>query len=105
MSELTEQAVRDALRGVIDPELGANLVDLGMVRQIDIADGQVTVHLVLTAPGCPLAGWIVQGVRQAVGALPGVEGVEVKLLDEPWQPSDAEEWDDWLRGAIFGRRW
>jgi metal-sulfur cluster biosynthetic enzyme len=105
MSEINEQAVRDALRGVIDPELGNNLVDLGMVRGIDIADEQVTVQLVLTAPGCPLAGWIVAQTRQAVGALPGVKQVEVALLDEPWQPPGADDWPDWVDGAIFGRRW
>ena len=103
MSALTEQAVREALRGVIDPELGANVVELGMVKQIEIADGQVNVQLVLTAPGCPLAGWIVMQAQRAVGALPGVAGVQVNLLDEPWQPPGAaEDWQSWLSGA-WGR--
>lgn len=103
MSELTESAVRDALRTVIDPELGANVVDLGMVRQVEIADGQVTVHLVLTAPGCPLAGLIAWQAQRAVAALPGVTGVQVDFLDEPWQPPGAaEDWQSWLSGA-WGR--
>lgn len=84
----TEQEVRAALSEVVDPELGASLIDLNMVRRIEITDGQVTVHLVLTVPGCPLVWWIGQSVREAVSALPGVERVEVKLLDEPWQPPD-----------------
>ena len=104
MSELTEAMVRDALRGVIDPELGANVVDLGMVKQIKIADGQVGVQLVLTAPDCPLAGWIVMQAQRAVGALPGVAGVQVNLLDEPWQPlGAAEDWQSWVNSAL-GRR-
>lgn len=103
MSELTEEAVRAALRGVIDPELGANVVDLGMVKEVAIADGQVTVKLVLTAPGCPLAGWIVLQAQRAVAALPGVAGVQVNLLDEPWQPPGAaEDWQSWLSG-LWGR--
>ncbi len=105
MSELDEQAVRDVLRGVIDPELGENLVDLGMVRQIDIAGGYVTVHLVLTAPGCPLAGWIAESVRQAISHLPGVEDVNVVFLDEPWRPPGADDWQDWVSGAVSGRPW
>lgn len=104
MSELTEEAVRAALRGVIDPELGANVVDLGMVKQINILGDLVTVGLVLTAPGCPLAGWIVLQAQRAVAALPGVAGVQVNLLDEPWQPPGAaEDWQSWLSGA-WGQR-
>jgi serine O-acetyltransferase len=100
MSQLDEQAVRAALRGVIDPELGMNLVDLGMVKQIAIAGGQVTVQLVLTAPGCPLADWIVYQARQAVAALPGVHSADVALLDEPWQPSENFDWDYWVEQAL-----
>ncbi len=100
MSELTQEAVRDALRRVLDPELGENLVDLGMVRQIDIADGQVTVSLVLTVPGCPLVGWIADEVQQAVGSLPGVKRVEVRLLDEPWQPPERDDWLNWFERML-----
>jgi metal-sulfur cluster biosynthetic enzyme len=97
VSELTKEAVREALRSVIDPELGANVVDLGMIKQIEIVDGRVTVQLVLTAPGCPLAGLIAWQAQQAVSALPGVAGVRVEFLDEPWQPPGAaEDWRSWL---------
>ena len=77
MAELTEQAVRDALRAVIDPELGDNVVDLGMVKQIGIIGDLVSVGLVLTTPDCPLAGWIVMQARRAIDALPGVADVQV----------------------------
>ncbi|MDR7520555.1 MAG: metal-sulfur cluster assembly factor [Armatimonadota bacterium] len=85
---LSEPLIREAPRAVIDPELGWSIVDLNMVRRIDVADRRVTVHLVLTIPGCPLVGWIVQSARQVIASLPGVEHVEVVLLDEPWQPPD-----------------
>lgn len=88
MSHISEQAVRDALRGVMDPELGMSVVDLNMVREINITNGQVEVQLVLTVPGCPLAFWIVEQARQAVSAVPGVEEAHVVLLDEPWQPPE-----------------
>ncbi len=104
MNELTEEVVREALRGVVDPELGANVVDLGMVREVEIADGQVTVKLVLTAPGCPLAGLIAWQAQRAVAALPGVTGVQVEFLDEPWRPPGAtDDWQSWLSG-LWDRR-
>ena len=87
MGELSEALVREALRDVIDPELGVNVVDLGMVRQIKIANGQVDVQLVLTASFCPLAGTIVEQARRIVAALSGVTEVKVTLLDEPWTPA------------------
>ena len=63
------------LRGVIDPELGANIVELGMVRDIAIDGGTVVVTIALTTAGCPLRGQIQKDVRARVGSLPGVERV------------------------------
>ena len=100
MAELTEGAVRDVLRVVIDPELGANVVDLGMVRRIDIMGDLVTVGLVLTTPDCPLAGWIVMQARRVVGSLPGVAGVRVDVLDELWEPpGGSDDWESWVNTA------
>lgn len=93
---LDEAMVRDALREIIDPELRANIVDLGFVRSIAVEDGKVGIELVLTVPGCPLSGWIVGQVRRAVEALPGVERVEVRLLDQPWTTDDID-WAAWVR--------
>ncbi len=98
MNALSEQSVGQALGSVIDPELGASLIDLNVVRRISVDDGSVSIELVLTAPGCPLAGWIVEQVREAVGALPGAQSVDVTLLDEPWQPP-GDEWQTWLDAA------
>jgi ATP-binding protein involved in chromosome partitioning len=75
---LDEQAVRAAMRAVIDPELGDDLVDLGMYRGAEIAaDGTVTVQVALTTAGCPLRAQIQRDVDKRVGSLPGVTAVKV----------------------------
>jgi ATP-binding protein involved in chromosome partitioning len=76
----TEEDVRGTLRGVIDPELGANIVDLGMVNAIDVADdGFVLVTVALTISGCPLRVQIRDDVESKVRGLSGVTGVTVKF--------------------------
>ena len=70
--------MRDALRGVVDPELGDNIVDLGMVDHVQIgAGGTVTVRVALTTPSCPLRGQIKAEVMARAGALAGVSAVDV----------------------------
>lgn len=78
-SRPSEQSVRDALRGVVDPELRDNIVELGMVAGVELlADGAVVVHVALTTPSCPLRGQIGAEVAARVGALEGVSSVEVR---------------------------
>ncbi len=98
----TEQDVITALTDVVDPELGSSIVELGMVRSLQVHDGQVEIELVLTTPGCPLADWIVGRAHQAVITMPGVERVDIKVLDEPWQPPDTDDWGDWIQRALRG---
>ena len=87
MTELTAERVRDALRGVLDPELGASIVELGLVYDVQIVGATVFVTMTLTTPLCPMNEMIPDAVRQAVGALPGVGGVEVELVWTPaWEP-------------------
>jgi len=77
-STTTEDAVRGALCGVIDPELGDNVVDLGMVRRVEVGDdGQVDVTIALTTAGCPLRAQLMKDVKLRVGGIPGVEDVRV----------------------------
>jgi ATP-binding protein involved in chromosome partitioning len=77
----------ELLRGVIDPELGSDIVDLGMVRHIDVGDdGRVTVTIALTTAGCPLRGQIQKDVRARVESLPGVTAVKLE-----WSELTAEE--------------
>ena len=84
---LTEQTILEALRPVMDPEIGMSVVDLGMIREIAITGDTVEIKMVLTAPFCPLAGLITEQVRQAAAHVPGVKEAKVTLLDEPWDPS------------------
>lgn len=76
---VTESLVKDALRTVRDPELGYNIVDLHMVRNVGVSDGQVDVDVALTVQGCPLHQRIRDDVTQAVRGLDGVVGVNVNL--------------------------
>lgn len=98
MNNLNEDVIREALRDVIDPELGASVIDLNMIRKVEISKSKVSIDLVLTAPGCPLSGYITEQIRNLVGTIPGVEQVEVKLLDEPWEPND--DWKSWLNNGM-----
>jgi Mrp family chromosome partitioning ATPase len=78
---IAESAVRKALEGVMDPELHKSLIELGMIRQVEIIEGQVGITVALTTLACPLKDQIVGDVEAAVGALEGVEGVEVDLTE------------------------
>jgi metal-sulfur cluster biosynthetic enzyme len=86
-TNVTEAAVTERLRQIDDPELGLNLVDLGLIYGIEIADGAVTIRMTLTTPGCPLHETILPAVEQLVGTLAGVRDVRVDLVwDPPWTP-------------------
>jgi len=84
----TEEKVREALCSVDDPEVGMNVVDLGLVYRIDIATDLVRVELTMTTPACPMGDLITDNARKAVAAaLPQNVGVEVVLVWEPpWTP-------------------
>jgi metal-sulfur cluster biosynthetic enzyme len=84
---LTQQEILEALRPVIDPEIGMSVVDLGMIREITIEGNAVEIKMVLTTPFCPLAGMITGQVQQAAAAVEGIEEAKVTLLDEPWNPA------------------
>ena len=77
----TANAIREALKGVKDPELGRSLIDLNMVKDVQVNGGIASVTLALTTMACPLKDRIVADVRQAVGAVPGVSEVNVNLVE------------------------
>ena len=84
---ITEKEVRDALKGVKDPELGLDLVVLGLVYDIEVADDDVKATISLTSPLCPVAGQIVEDAKQAIEAVEGVKSAAVELtFDPPWTP-------------------
>lgn len=87
-----KEKVRESLKGVIDPELDINIVDLGLVYEIEVDDDSVYILMTLTTPGCPLHGVFDEMVRQEVGALEGINEVEVELTFEPrWSPEKMSE--------------
>lgn len=76
---LTEDGVRDALRAVIDPELGDNVVDLGMVRSVSVSGEVASVEIALTVASCPLRSQIEHDVRGRLASLPGVGAVDLTV--------------------------
>lgn len=83
----SRQHVLDALREVIDPELGHNIVDLGLIYGLEVQDGVIKVTMTMTTPGCPAQDYILSGVHQCCGRLPGVADVRIDVVwDPPWSP-------------------
>jgi metal-sulfur cluster biosynthetic enzyme len=89
----TEDEVKNNLKNVYDPEIGVNIVDLGLVYDTDVAEnGDVLVTMTLTSLGCPLGPVIVQEVQGALRDLPGINDVDVKLVwSPPWSPDMMSE--------------
>lgn len=84
---VTEEEVREQLKEVIDPELDINIVDLGLIYEIDVDDDSAYILMTLTTPGCPLHGVFDEMVRQEVGGLEGLNEIDVELTFEPrWSP-------------------
>ena len=83
----TKDDVIDALREVEDPELGMDIVELGLMYDVEVEGPKVKVTHSLTSMGCPAGPMIQEGIHDAVAALPGVEDVEVELTwSPPWGP-------------------
>jgi FeS assembly SUF system protein len=89
----------EALKTVYDPEIPADIYELGLIYRVDIDDSRfVKIDMTLTAPGCPVAGDMPIWVENAVSAVPGVAGVEVQLVfDPPW---DQGRMSDEARAAL-----
>ena len=86
MTRPNETAVWEALAGVTDPELPVSLVDMGMIYAVDVDDdGRVRIDLTFTSIGCPGMDMILEDVRAAVEAIPGVTGVRIEVVwSPPW---------------------
>lgn len=83
----TEKEIREALKGVKDPELGLDLVVLGLIYDIEVEGDHVDAVISLTSPMCPVAGEIVENVKQTIEGVDGVESADVELtFDPPWTP-------------------
>lgn len=84
--------IRESLREVYDPELGVNIVDLGLIYDIREEDDRVYVQMTLTTPGCPMHDTIVGGVRWVLNDQLGITDLEVDIVWEPrWSPEQMSE--------------
>ncbi|HEX2765857.1 MAG TPA: metal-sulfur cluster assembly factor [Candidatus Limnocylindria bacterium] len=86
-AEVAPEALTDALREVIDPELGVNIVDLGLVYDASVTDGVARILITTTTPACPLGPYISDGIRWSLLRLHGVLDTRVEVTYDPlWSP-------------------
>jgi metal-sulfur cluster biosynthetic enzyme len=94
---VTEDSAREALKQVIDPELFINIIDLGLVYLVTVADTEdgkqnVSVEMTMTSPACPAGPQLLQQSKNVLGQLEGVGDVEIKLvMTPPWTPDRMTE--------------
>jgi metal-sulfur cluster biosynthetic enzyme len=94
---IVEEVVREELKKVIDPELFVNIVDLGLIYNVDIADADegkknIKIDMTMTSPMCPAGPQLIANSKQVLGQLPEVGAVEIKIvLDPPWTPDKMTE--------------
>jgi len=88
----TKEEVYEALQTCYDPEIPVNIVELGLVYDVQVDGQKVAVKMTLTAPGCGMGGMIASQAREKILDLPGVEDAVVELVwDPPWDPSKMSE--------------
>ncbi len=89
---VTREQVYETLHNCYDPEIPINIVDLGLVYDVQVEDDNVNVVMTLTAQGCPAHGFISDEVRARVSSIPGVKSAHVQVVWEPpWDPSRMSE--------------
>jgi metal-sulfur cluster biosynthetic enzyme len=100
-SGLTPDSIRKALRAVKDPELNLNIIDIGLVYDVELSEGgEVHVRMTLTSPGCPAGPEIVNDVKRTIEDLEGVNSVDVEIVWEPyWTP---ERMDPRVKAFFMG---
>lgn len=88
----TADQVREVLRGVFDPELHMNIVDLGLVYEVQVDQTKVLVKMTLTSPGCPYGPYLIHQVKDTVQSLKGIQEARVEVVWEPaWGPDKMTE--------------
>ncbi|MBI4898168.1 MAG: metal-sulfur cluster assembly factor [Actinobacteria bacterium] len=92
IGDATPEKLRALLREVIDPELGVDIVELGLLRDVKIENGVVDVTYTVTTPTCPLSEYIEDEIRSAISWLPDVRRINIELVLEPaWTPEEMSE--------------
>jgi metal-sulfur cluster biosynthetic enzyme len=92
MSTVTVDDVQEALTNVIDPELGLDFVELGLVYGVEVEGGDVFISFTLTSPGCPIGPQVAEQMEEFVGELDGVNAVHPKMtFTPPWTPDMMSE--------------
>ena len=87
LKTVTKDDVLEALRDVYDPEIPVNIVDLGLVYEVEVADADVEVQMTLTFAGCGMGPYIAQQAEWRLAELEGIEDINVDLVfDPPWTP-------------------
>ena len=96
---VTEDAVFNAVKEIIDPEVGINIVDMGLIYGVDIEDETVNITMTLTSPGCPAGGQLINGTQHVTQQLEGVDEVNINVVWTPrWTPEMmTEEAKDGIR--------
>ncbi len=91
--EITRELVLEKLKEVIDPEIGIDVVNLGLIYELEVRqDNTVYVKMTMTTPGCPLTMWILRAVEDKILEIPGVKDAEIELtFDPPWTPDMVSE--------------
>jgi metal-sulfur cluster biosynthetic enzyme len=99
----TESDIREALRQILDPEVGINIVDLGLVYRIEIEGTRARIVMTMTSPACPLVDYLKELVTSAISEqVPGVTDVQIVIEWEP--PWDPEMMSDQARRQLDGER-
>ncbi len=80
---VSEESVLEKIKEIIDPEMGINIVDMGLIYEVDIDDTTVDIKMTLTSPGCPAGGQIINGAQHVTQQLDGVEEVNIEVV---WNP-------------------
>ncbi|MEC8840392.1 MAG: metal-sulfur cluster assembly factor [Candidatus Poribacteria bacterium] len=89
---ITEEIVLEQIKQVIDPDVGLNIVDMGLIYGVDINDDVVDITMTLTSPGCPAAPQLLNGSQTVVQQLDGVEEVNINVVwTPPWDPEMMSE--------------
>ncbi|MEM5829173.1 MAG: metal-sulfur cluster assembly factor [Candidatus Aenigmatarchaeota archaeon] len=83
---VTKSQVLGVLKKCFDPEIPINVVDLGLIYDVKVKEGDVKIKMGLTSPGCPMQSFIVEDIRSKISKIKGVKKVDIEISSESWSP-------------------